>query len=188
MGCIRARTLSKALTTNAQTSSFAAKPPTGTVPNYDGVVRVTEASGEMPKKLHVMPYGIGADNDTFSIRIIGWTRIRGDATNPTDLWVPHRLAEFACTLSTAVGVAGTPVGATSRFCDTMTTVTGTFPLWPGTDSGGAQTLGQMMLVSPADNTPAYAVIQTMGAELIEFQFDQTLNTPEMNALYKLYGE
>lgn len=189
MSCIRIRGLSKALATDATTSSYPSRVPTITKPSGNGVISLADYGMVMPKRVLIMPYASGSDNDAFNMRAIGWSRVLGDGSLTTqDLWVPRTLAELTCTISAALGVANTPISASYRFADTLAAVTNGYPVYPGANSGGATTLGAITIVSPADNTPAFAILPTTGIELLEFIFDQTTGTPSMNCLYMLQGE
>ncbi len=73
------------------------------------------------------------------------------------LWIPTILAEVSCTLSTAVGVAGQDILDTERIADTISGVIGT----AGSD---------YQIFSPANNTPAYILVDTKGCPDIEVLF------------------
>lgn len=168
----------KALAANASTSSFAAKVATLTEPSGDGVASLTTVpGGEVPCHVLLLPYGLGADDDAFSLRLVGWRRI-GSGPYPGVLWVPTTLAELSCTISTSVGVAAAPVINTERFADTITIVANMEP----TTTADTTRMGTFTIFSPANNTPAWAMIPTQGVEKLEFLFDQTTNTPTMNCL------
>jgi hypothetical protein len=156
----------KALATNSTSSSYASKVPTITEPatNSDnGIydVRVAET-------LEILPYGIGANNDTFNMRVIGWRQIGPQATA---LWIPEILADLAVTLSNSVGVAGATIIATERFADAITVTSGNPAAVVGTTTA---------------ETPLKATISVAGYNKIEFDFDITGTTTSMNALFVLY--
>src|SRR5262245_61439641 len=109
--------LARALAANSNDANFVAtKIPTITEPG--GIKIGQENGGYVPQCMLIVPIGLGADNDVFSVRIIGWRRI-GSGNAPNVLWVPTCLGEFACTCCATVGIAGAPVIATERFCDTI---------------------------------------------------------------------
>lgn len=171
-----ARGLVPALATNNNDSSFAAKVPTATPPTNDGVIDLKAGGGvEVPEWLDVYPVGVGSDEDAFSLRVIGWRRL-GTNAPAKQLWVPAVLAEVACTLGTAAGVAGTPLGSSTLFADTITIV------HEPTITADVTRLGTVEVFNPADNTVAYFRVKLHGVERVEFTFDQTTNSPTMNVL------
>lgn len=172
------RPFRKALAANATTSSFGSKVPTVTKPTNDGVIDLLSGGGAIvPARIKILPYGLGGDNDAFSVRLIGWHKI-GNTTSGV-LWLPVPLVELACTISQAVGVAGSPVLDTERFADTITIVT------EETVTADVTRIGDVELASPGNNLIAHAIFPLRGFELLEFEFDQTTNTPTMNCLYAL---
>ncbi len=171
----------KAQTTDSANASFTSKVPTVTEPTGDGIINCRDGGGvEWPVWLTVVPYGDGADEDAFSIRIIGWRRIGSVGAPGSYLWVPATLCECACTEGTAVGVAGAPVTNSFRFCDTITIVT------EPTTTAVTTRNGTVELFSPGDNTVGYFRVKLCGVEKIEFNWDQTTNTPNMNALIAFF--
>lgn len=174
--------LKRALTTNAATSSFASKVPTVTEPTNDGVINLILGGGAVIHEWMLLwPIGLGADNDAFSLRVLGWRKIsQGQGVTDT-LWMPTLLYEFSCTISAAVGVAASPVLNTERFADTITIVTQ--GKYTDADSGGVSTRGNVEVTSPTNDLIAHVKAPLKGMEKIEFQFDQTTNTPTMNVLY-----
>lgn len=170
----------KARSVNATDTSFPAKIPTTTEPQNDAgtatgasVIDVGGKDGSTaPAGLLVVPYGLGANNDGFSVRVIGWSRVKDRSTsNLLDLWVPVRLCEVACLMGTAVGIVGSAVLATEAFCDTLTLVTNM-----GTQGTNVD------VVSPQDNSVGHFLVSLKGVQKVELVFDNTTNTPSMNAL------
>lgn len=149
----------RALAANSTDSSFTAKTPTATAPSGAGVFPLDQQSYA---KLRVTPYGVGTDGTTFSIRVIGWKPVP-NVTDGTFLWIPTILTEYVCTLSAYVGVAGQVIDETQRFADTLALVASV----GGTD--GQNTTKY----SPANDTPAWFVVDTQGSEKVEFLFDMT---------------
>lgn len=149
-----------ALATNATDNSFPSRIPTTTEPTGDGVLSVPNPGQVSPTNAMIVPFGVGSDNHTFDLRVIGWRKVTGSGL--TSLWVPVVLGQFACTLSTAVGVANTPVSASNRFADTI-----------------SRTLGienvADQVVSPAgaslDNLVGHILMDVKGFSKIELNFD-----------------
>ncbi len=149
-----------ACTANKSDTSFPSKVPTVTEPvTGTGIIDVVEPNDV----LEGIPYSIGADNTTYSMRIIGWRKV-------STLWVPTIIAELACTASAAVGVASAAVINTERFADTITLVSGI-----------------AVLNSPTNDTAGRFSICTTSFSKIEFTFDMTGAT-SANLLYCQYQE
>ncbi len=164
--------LVKWLTTAATDATFPATIPTATEPTGDSIV---DLSGQKYRKIRVMPFGAGADNDTHVIRVIGWNQV-GSTSDSTLIWVPSLLASYTSTLSTLVGVSGKVVTDSERFADTLVIVANM-----GTDAQGT------VKVSPADNlTPAYFICELNGAQKVQVTFDLTGTSTSANALYELF--
>lgn len=158
--------LAKALATDAVDASFPAIVPTQTLPSGNGVITFGSdpnqgslPSGVGPQNLLILPYGVGADNATFSLRLYAW---RGISNANTVLYVPNLLCEVACVVTAnAPGVAGSVLGATYLFADTIALV--------GT-SGNANV--NVVLLSPADDASiASALVACQGAQLLQVTFD-----------------
>ena len=163
--------LKKALATDATDAAFPSKIPTGTEPSGNGVIELGTGGGLTQNGILLMPYATAGDNDTFSMRLIGWRRL-GENTQ-TLLWIPVVLCELALTASTVVGVAGRVIAATERFADTITLVTGNDDI-------------SIDIVSPTGNVAAHAVADLKGSQKVELTFDSTAaGTTAMNCLYSL---
>src|SRR5688572_1310265 len=101
----------KVRSVNQTSNGYVSKVPTGTEPSGDagtatGASVLNFGSGDgvvCQNGLVVTFFGTGADDSTFSCRIIGWRSV-GKNNSVTKLWVPVPLCEVAVTLSTAVGV------------------------------------------------------------------------------------
>lgn len=137
--------------------------------------------GIVPKAAEFWPYALGNDNDTFTMRVIGWRRIVPLASDARFFWVPSILCDVLCTASAFVGLAAGPVLNTERFCDTV--AKSIEPL----KTGNTTLLdGYIKYYSPQNDTPGRFQVPLDGHEVIECQFDQTGGfTPTMNALYML---
>lgn len=122
---------------------------TTTAPAAAAVLPRPTVGGFTPRWLRLLPFGTGSDNATFTLQVVAWSNVSG-------LWVPSILYEATCTLSTSVGVAGAAVVATERFADTITSTA---------NKGNANV--DVVVLSPADNTPGHVVIDVKGAEMVE---------------------
>ena len=161
----------KALTTASTATAFTAKIPTTTKPANDGVVDLLdtdlgESSGTfVPSLMQVMPYCANGDGETFDMRVWGWSKYDSGGTR---YWIPIMIAEF----NVVVGDIGAVFNAVAFIADTLTLA-----------DGDADTL----VVSTANNVSAYAVIDLMGSELVEFDFDRDAGASASandNCLYK----
>jgi hypothetical protein len=162
------RALAKARTANSTDASYPAKAPTTTAPSSDGVVAVSDgAAPASPQTLLVLPYLLGNNNGTFSVRVIGWDLA-------STLWVPKVLAEYDCTAGNVTGVAAADVLDTEFFADTLSLVANM-----GTNAEGTTK------VSPQDDTPGHFLVQVRGCRKVEFLFKKGTGT-SANALYRAY--
>lgn len=168
-----------ARSTDSTDASFPSRINTITEPTQDGVYDLSTGLPLVQNLALILPYGVGSDNDTFSVRVIGWRKVgtaRPGGQVPagnTRLWIPLVLAEYACTLSADVGVAGAIIDNTHRFADTMTLTTGNANV-------------SEELVSPGGDLKAHAVLDLKGVHKLEFTFQITSGTTAMNCLFALY--
>lgn len=175
-----ARAFSKYTAANSTSADFTAPVDTFVPPSGGIDLTVSGGTGEVPCELVVIPYGLGNDNDTFSLRLIGWTRIRPQIADGRWQFVPNILAEFACTLSQEVGLSGGVVLNTERYCDTITIVT------EATKTADVTRMGSVFVTAPGADLKAHLRMKIQGVEYITADFDQTGGTtPSMNFLYRL---
>ena len=122
----------------------------------------------------IAPYGTGSNNNTFSLRVIGWRIVgeTGDQTFTSLLWWPVTLCELACTLSATTGVAGRIISNTERAVDTIVLTTGNANV-------------NNSIVSPADDTIAHCTIDLEGFQKIEYTFDTGSSATDCNLLWAL---
>lgn len=170
----------KARSVNQTSNGYVSKIATGTTPNGDAGTAtgasiitlchegITGVSGAV-----ILPYGVGSNNNTFSMRVIGWDRIGNDPN--TLLWVPVMLLEVQVTLSSScVGVAGREVVATELFADTIALV--------GT-SGNPNVSCE--IISPANDTIAHLTLTFKGFAKAELSFTTGASATSCNALVML---
>lgn len=137
------------------------------------VIDLTHADGGIVQNsLIIKPYGAGANNATFSLRVIGWRKVdEGDPA--TVVWDPTVLVELACTLSsTPIGLAGKVILATDLFADTIALTT-------GNDDVSCD------IVSPTGDVAAHAVVDLKGFTKIEITFTTGASATNCNALVAL---
>lgn len=133
-------------------------------------------NGIVPCWMKFMPYGLGNDNDAFSVKLVGVTRIMPPLSDGRIQVVRQEIAVLAATISAAVGVAGGNVLATERFADTIAITR------EASYTADVTRSGSIKLYSPVNDFPAYALIPLLGFEGYEIEWDQTTGTPTMNAL------
>jgi hypothetical protein len=159
-----------ARTVNA-TGSFPSKVPTVTEPFGDAATATGASVIDLASRpegmftqngMLVVAFGTGANDTTFSFRVIGWNRIGINTIGQQALWVPVNLLEIACIIGTPVGVAGTLVPATCGFVDTMTVTTGS--------TLGGETASEN-IVSPANDTIACCLMDLKGFKKVEITFN-----------------
>lgn len=164
--------MDKVRATNATDSSFPSRPPTKTQPSGEGVYDAANGAAETGNILKIIPFGVGSNDQTFDIRILGWSKV-GTGVG-SGLWVPVILAEASCVLSSsAPGVDNKLVDSTNFFCDTITALT------------ALNALTSVEIVSPANNVPGFLAVDYRGFKLIEIVFDMTGATSG-NALVGTY--
>lgn len=174
--------LQKARSVNQTSNGYVSKVPTVTEPLGDAgtatgtsVIEMAAGTGSSQNLVKIMPYGVGANNTTFSFRVIGWQGIQNAGNVIPYLWVPVLLGEFACTLSSsAPGVAGATVVATEYFADTITQ---TYP---------AAATSSIEVVSNAADLIAHVVLDAKGCEKIELSFTTGGSATSCNALVSRY--
>jgi hypothetical protein len=161
----------KALATNSTDTSFTSLIPTGTEPTGAGVINLGWGGVLSPNFLELIPYGVGDDDDEFSMRVTSWKVFGNDPE--TWLWVPKPILEVAVIMCTAVGVAGRQVVATERFVDTISIV----------NSIGAS--GESVrIISPTGNLIGSILLDVQGSQKVQLTFDATTGSPtSMNCLW-----
>ena len=171
--------------TNATDNGFPSKLITATKPTGigDSAAQATESAiifdgsnaGAATYNAVVLQFfGAGANNNTFSARVIGWSKLIEDGNVVTQVWVPTDLCELAVTLSsTLVGLAGKTVVATDLFADTIA-LTGTT----------ANDDVSIDIVSPANDRPAHVVLDIKGFQIIEVTFTTGASATDCNGLFR----
>lgn len=146
------------------------------------VIQLTNGviGGQAQSGAEFLFYGVGANNTTFSARIIGWSALTTSGLSPvnpeTQVWIPVVLVEVQCTLSsTPIGLAGRAIVATELFADTITLV-GT------TGVAGLD----MSITSPANDTIARVFVDLWGHTELEVQFTTGGSATSCNGLFRLF--
>lgn len=122
----------RAAATNLDDDDFPVLATTATEPTGNGVIAWAGAfsmptgsgkndqsspANQSPNWLMIVPFGDGAEDATFSLRLSGWDRIG-------TMWVPVTICELACTLGASTGVDGADVSASELFADTIAETVG----------------------------------------------------------------
>ncbi len=170
----------KALSANSTSTSFAttiadlsSAPASAASESAGGYIDLS--SGRLkdfsPNTVLVKFFGVGSDNDTGACRIFGVRRMVS-ANGATESWTHTLLAEYAFTLSAAVGVAGGVVSASERYADTITRTT-------GIDNVSDQ------LLSPTGDEAGHVLVDCKGHSLLFFEPIRTGGSPatSVNALF-----
>jgi hypothetical protein len=165
----------KALAANSTASSFTAKIPTATAPSGNGIFDLTDpqygmgVNGRVPDRILVVPFGGNSNDETFDMRVWGWSRTVG--ADGTAVWLPQLLAQLSVVLG---NIDGSAIAANMLIADTITVTYGL---------ADERTLG-LSVMSPANDVPAAAYIGLRGCERIEFDFDLTGTGDAANCFWR----
>jgi hypothetical protein len=158
---------------NSTATSVVAPVPTTTPPAPgDGVIELAGPDGVLSSSgVKLLPYGAGADNNTFSLGVFGWSVVRPTAAGEVPLWVATPLATYtSVTMNSGMpGLANTAVNASQMFCDAATI---------GIGNAGVS----VELVAGAGNGPLHLIVDTKGFRFLEVRFDKGTAT-SCNALW-----
>jgi hypothetical protein len=143
----------------------------GVVKAGDGVVAIGDQGQYGPRSLLLVPFGVGAATNTFSLQVLGW---RATALGVAPLWVPVNLGTWQVTLGTAGGVANSDLGTTQLFATTISQTAGgptnvTPPDW--------------FAVSPGGNAIGMICLRTLGFRFLEVIYSTGGSATSCNALY-----
>jgi hypothetical protein len=147
-------------------TSFTAKVATTTKPTGDGVIPIPGYENTLPQQddlLWFKPWGTNAANETFDLRLWGWTH---DLANGQ--WEPALLLELNVTL----GDIAASKGSLSFDADTIVLAKG--------DSTAK-------IISPGNDLPASVVVDVLGFHLLEFDFDSTASATS-SVLYRFLSQ
>jgi hypothetical protein len=128
----------------------------------------------VPEKMVIMPYGIGADTNTFSLRVIGWIPLDRTVSpqGSNVVWIPQVLAEFVATISSSLPGPGVDLLSTEYLANTLTLVSG----YNTTDN---------LTNNPAlTKVPAFATVDLKGITKLEFSFTTGASATSCNCLYR----
>ena len=174
----------KARITNTTDSSYPTRAPQLAKPKGTGnaVGQTTSAvfesrgTGEyVQNSILIVPYGNGSNDNTGFMRLISWRpvqdplQVQGQADK---VWIPVPLFDVEYTLGAQTGVTGGTI-STEFFADTIS-ITGT------TANQGVS----IDVVSPANDTIAYLVVDIRGTTLLEIIFNtNSSSSTDCNAIW-----
>lgn len=179
---------------NYSTNGYPTRNPTQLVPNLvtsgvtsagDGVIPLGYGGSICPYHVILIPYGVGADDTTFSLTVLGWRPTTGNfgATLTQPLWVPVTIAVYQATLGTASGVAGSDLPSTQKFADAITVTSGPSFI----NSAAPNTIPPVSLdwlvISAAADSIGMIVQPTFGFQFLEVIFTTGGSATSCNALY-----
>ncbi len=166
-----------AFSTNATSTSFTVQNGTSTEPSGAGVVDLLSASPGVgagiyvPSYLQLVPFIVGADNDTAGLKIYGYTpTIPTDLVTDTALYVPQLLAHLTLTAGARTFSDHT---ASAFFTDTIAVT-----------KGPADNGQWLSVISPADDSVASIILNTRGCRYIKFDVDLLVTPTSVNCLWR----
>ena len=157
----------RAFATSATSADFTAKIPLAATakPSGVGVFDILSTSlgyakdTYVPQYLQIQPFGTDANDETFSMRLWGWSKIHNLGSTPGTpaadhgVWVPQLILQLDCVLG---NIAATAIEAGAFLVDTITVVDGD---------------ADVAVISPANDTPGHILVHYRACELIEFDVD-----------------
>lgn len=130
----------------------------------------------IPTFLQLLPFGVCSDNDSWAVRLTGYTPTIPTAglVLETAIYVPQLLCHL--TVIAAANMTIAQHAASSLFCDTITVT-----------KGPADNAEWGSVISPADGvSPASAIVNTRGCRYIRFEFDRDIvgTATSVNCLWR----
>jgi hypothetical protein len=153
--------------TASAATSFTAKVATTTKPSGDGVIPRSGYENTLPQQddlLWFKPWGTNANNETFDLRLWGWTK----DSSATGQWEPSLILELNVTL----GNIAASKGSLSFDADTIVLAKGD---------------ASSKIVSPANDLPGSVTVDVVGYHLLEFDFDST-GSATSSVLYRFLSQ
>ena len=177
---ITAHVFRYALGTNSTSTAFTQQNATTTEPSGAGIfdlhsrglgVGMNERS---PTYLQLIPFGTAADNNTFDMRLYGYS-----ATLPTTglvseaaIYIPQLLIDISVVMS---AVTFSDWAASTFLVDAITV-----------NKGAADNADWRSVISPANNSVASLIVNTRGCRYIKFDWDLAgaSEAASMNCLWR----
>lgn len=160
--------------TNTTATSFATIGPTTTRPETNATTGVAILPAEY-SVLKLCFFGTDAANETFDLKIVGWSRLQAAIAGSKNLnteYIPTALAHLTVTLGATTGAAGgnTPNGTSDLYADLIA------------EASSGYSTSAVNYVSTDDGVPALVEVSHGGCEWIGLYFDMT-GAASANALH-----
>ncbi len=176
---------------NYATNGYPSRIPTTTRPDQqtptggsvgDGVIPWGLQGNYSSYNLMLVPYGVGTDDQTFKLQVLGWRPTQLNVGFP--LWIPVQLIEVTCSLSATTGVAGSDLGTTQMFCDAITYSSG----GPSLNNAAAPNtippiVPDFALFSNAPDVIGFLIVRGLGFPFLEVIFTTGASATSCNALW-----
>lgn len=153
-----------ALSTNSTSTGFTAQNATATEPSGAGVFDLLDrdlgwGSGvHVPSHLQLIPFGTDGANDTFDMRVWGFSQtVAADLVTDTPLYVPQLLLDVSVVLGAATF---SDHAANTLLADTLTV-----------NDGGADNGPWQRIIDAQEDLVASVLIHTRGCRYIKFDWD-----------------
>lgn len=155
-----------ALAANSTSADFTAQNATATEPTGVGVIDlmseelgVGEGDHHVPAYLQLVPFGTDAADETFDMRVYGFTpTVPTDLVTDTAIYIPQLLLDMTVTLS-AITFSGH--AANTFLADTFVI----------NDGAGAETNIWQNAINPAEDLVGSIILHTRGCRYIKFDWD-----------------
>lgn len=148
------------LSTSSTSTSFTAQNATTTKPSGDAVIDLLDrrANGwggghDVPSWVQLTPYGTNGDNDTFDMRVYGWSKTE----DATAVWVPCLLLDVSLIMC---AITATPFAANTFLVDSVTL-----------NDGFASSPQWLHIQNHSEDLAACIIMHTLGHQLLSFDFD-----------------
>jgi hypothetical protein len=152
--------LRRALVTNSTVTTFPGKLPLTAAPSGDGIFDIFDKNlvprlatdTYMPEQIALIPFGTNNDDETFDMRLWGWSKVQG-----SDIWIPRLIAQLAIILG---DIAANAVGTLHFLANTITVT-----------DGPSDTSLYELITPTALETAASIILPLGGVQHFEFDFD-----------------
>lgn len=169
-----------AFAANSTSGSFTAQNATATAPSGAGVVDLRSENlgigteNYVPAYLQLVPFLVGADNDTFGLKVYGYSpTVPADLVTDTAIYVPQLLCHLTITAGARPFSDHT---AAAFFADTIVVT-----------KGPADNAEWLSVISPADDSVASVILNTRGCRYIKFDVDLLVTPVSANCLWRPCG-
>lgn len=161
--------------------------------DLDGIYDLTHGFPETANSIILLPFADSAEpGNTFSMRVWGIRRVGPDGSADLQIWLPHLLGEWFCTVCDFPGpVWPGPAGPVApllpsqpRYLNQQENLCDTITQTHGVSGAGCLVVSPGSDPTPGPNLPAYIVQDIFGAGLLYFDFQGSDNfSGNMNVLW-----